>query len=191
MKNQILKVDLTRRTYEIEEIPDRILKKFIGGRGLGAYLLYRLVPAKADPMGEENHLIFTAGPGSGTNLFFSSKVNVTTKSPLTNVYLYSISSGSFAHQIRQAGFWAIDVKGIAESPVYLKINNDSVEFMDATSLWGTETGQTQQVMAGGLSPRKAATVAIGIASGADIVRVHDVRQMVQVCRMSDAIIRRR
>jgi len=35
----------------------------------------------------------------------------------------------------------------------------------------------------------AATVAIGIAKGADIVRVHDVRQMVRVCRMSDAIVR--
>jgi dihydropteroate synthase len=36
----------------------------------------------------------------------------------------------------------------------------------------------------------AATVAIGIANGADIIRVHDVKQMARVCRMSDAIIRR-
>ena len=163
MKNQMLKVDLTNRTCEIEEIPAKVLKNFVGGRGLGAYLLYKLVPAGADPLGVENHLIFTAGPVSGTNLFFSAKVNVATKSPLTNIYLFSISSGSFAHQMRKAGLWAIDIRGIAESPVYLKINNDTVEFMDATSLWGTDTGPTQQAISGGLPQRKAATVAIGPA----------------------------
>ncbi len=156
MKNQMLKVDLTNRTYEIEEIPAKVLKNFVGGRGLGAYLLYKLVPAGADPLGVENHLIFTAGPVSGTNLFFSAKVIVATKSPLTNIYLYSVSSGSFVQQMRKAGFWAIDIRGIAESPVYLKINNDTVEFMDATSLWGTDTGPTQQVISGGLPQRKAA-----------------------------------
>lgn len=163
MKNQLLKVDLTRRACEIEEIPDKVLRNFLGGRGLGSYLLYRSVPAKADPLGAENHIIFTAGPASGTNLFFSAKVNVTTKSPLTGIYLYSISSGSFAHQMRKAGFWAIDISGTAESPVYLRINNGEVEFRDAASLWGTETGEAQQVMNGGLSQREAATLTIGPA----------------------------
>ena len=35
----------------------------------------------------------------------------------------------------------------------------------------------------------AATVAMAIAGGADIVRVHDVREMVRVCRMTDAVVR--
>jgi aldehyde:ferredoxin oxidoreductase len=80
----ILKIDLSRKSYEVEEIPREIIRKYIGGRGLGAYLLYKFVPGKADPLGEENHLIFTAGPLSGTNLFYSSKANLNTKSPLTN-----------------------------------------------------------------------------------------------------------
>ena len=109
MKNQILKVDLTRRTYEIEKIPDKILRNYLGGRGLGSYLLHKSVPVKADPLGEENHLIFTAGPASGTNLYFSSRANVITKSPLTGIYLYSISSASFPHLMSKAGFWAIDI----------------------------------------------------------------------------------
>ena len=163
MERQILKIDLSSRSYEIEKIPDRIIKQYLGGRGLGAYLLYKLVPAKADPLGEENQLIFTAGPASGTNFYFSPKSNVTTKSPLTNIYLYSISSGSLAHQIRKAGFWAIAIKGIADLPIYIVVNNQEVEFKDATSLWGMDPLETQRAMLGGLLRKKAATAAIGPA----------------------------
>jgi aldehyde:ferredoxin oxidoreductase len=105
MKRLLLRIDLSNRTHEIEEIPNEIIKKYVGGRGLGAYLLYRFVPPKADPLGEENHLIFTAGPANGTGMYYSSKVNINTKSPLTGIYLYAISSGIVAHTMRQAGFW--------------------------------------------------------------------------------------
>ena len=54
---------------------------------MGAYLLYQSVPAKADPLGEDNHIIITAGPLSGTAFPYSSKANLNTKSPLTNIYL--------------------------------------------------------------------------------------------------------
>lgn len=107
----MLKIDLSDRSYKIEEIPKEIIRAYVGGRGLGSRLLYESVPARADPLGEENHLIFTAGPASGTNFHFSSKVNLTTKSPLTGLYLYSISSGILGHQMRKAGFWAVDTHG--------------------------------------------------------------------------------
>ena len=169
MYPQILKIDLSNKSYEVEEVPKEIIRKYIGGRGLGSYLLYKSVPAKADPLGEENHLIFTAGPASGTNLYYSPKVNVNTKSPLTGIYLYSISGGILAHQMRRAGFWGIDIKGISELPTYLVIENQNVRFKDATSLWGLETAEAQRVILGGLSPRNAATVAIGPA-GENLIR---------------------
>jgi aldehyde:ferredoxin oxidoreductase len=159
----MLKIDLSNRVYEIEEIPEDIINKFIGGRGLGAYLLYKFVPAKTDPLGEDNHLIFTAGPLSGTGFFYSSKANMTTKSPLTNIYLYSICSGILAQEIRKAGYWAIDIKGIAESPTYLVILDEKVEFKDASPLWGMETVSAQKLMLGGLPTSKTATVGIGPA----------------------------
>ena len=165
----LLKIDLSNRSYEIEEIPEDIINKFIGGRGLGAYLLYKMVPAKADPLGEDNHLIFTAGPLSGTGFFYSSKTNVTTKSPLTNIYLYSICSGILAQEMKKAGFWAIAIKGIAESPTYLRIHDDKVEFKDATPLWGMETAAAQKLMLEGLPITKVATVGIGPA-GEQLIR---------------------
>ena len=163
MGSQVLKIDLSNRSCEVEEIPSKVIRQYLGGRGLGSYLLYKSVPAKADPLGEENHLIFAAGPASGTNSFYSSKTILITKSPLTNFYLFTVSSGSFAHKMKKAGFWAIDIKGIADYPSYIEINNQRVEIKDATHLWGMETNEAQQVMLEKLSQDKAATIAIGPA----------------------------
>lgn len=116
-----------------------------------------------DPLGEENHLIFTSGPANGTNLPFSSKSVLNTKSPLTNVFLFSVSSGTFSHQMRKTGYWAIDIKGIADTPTYIEIDDQGLNFKDATSLWGIESSESQRMMRGGLAKSKAATIAIGPA----------------------------
>jgi aldehyde:ferredoxin oxidoreductase len=163
MANQMLRIDLSNRSYRVEDIPDKIIKQYIGGRGLGAYLLYKSVPPRVDPLGEKNHLIFTAGPSNGTNLSYSSKTVINTKSPLTGIYLYAMSSGTIGHQLRKAGLWAIDVTGIADSPTYLVVNNQQVEFKEATPLWGMEPGEAQREMLADLSAREAATMAIGPA----------------------------
>ncbi len=161
MKARLLSIDLSRKSYNVEDIPDKIIRQYLGGRGLGAYLLYKLVPAHADPLGAENHLIFSAGPASGTNFFYSSKAAVNTKSPHTGIYMYAICSTTLAHQMRNAGFWAIDIKGVADSPVYIVVKSGEVEFRDAGQLWGMQTTEAQQAMLGELSPLKASTVAIG------------------------------
>lgn len=169
MENKILKIDLSKRCYKIETLQDRILTNYLGGRGLGAYLLYKSVPSGADPLGEENHLIFSGGPANGTGMPYSAKSVVTTKSPLTNIYLDSVSSGTFSHQIRKAGFWALDIGGVANSPVYIAINSEGVSFHDATPLWGMEPAKAQSLVRGELSPKNAATVAIGPA-GEKLIR---------------------
>ena len=159
----LLRVNLTDRSYDVEEISPEIIRSYIGGRGLGAYLLYQSVPANADPLGAENHLIFTAGPASGSGLFYSSKANLNTKSPLTGIYLYSISSGILAQQMRKAGFWAIDISGVADNPVYLAIENHNVEFKDAETLCEMETAAAQAAMLKDASMKNAATIGIGPA----------------------------
>ena len=163
MKYQLLTIDLSNRSHEVEEIPDDIIRKYVGGRGLGAYLLYRFVPPKADPFGEENCLIFTAGPANGTNLFYSSKANVNTKSPLTGIYLFAVSSGILTQQMRRAGYWAIVIKGMAESPTYIDIVNRTVTFKDGKAIWGLETAKAQHAMLDGRDSKKFATVGIGPA----------------------------
>lgn len=168
MENRIIKIDLSNLSYEIDTIPEKTVRKYIGKRGLGAYLLYQLVKAKVDPLGEDNYLIFTAGPNSGTNFPYSSKSIAHTKSPQTGVYLYSSCSSTLAHQIKKAGFWSIAVRGIADSPTYLQINNGNVEFKDAAHLWGMEVNMSQQAILRE-SGKKAAVVTIGPA-GEKLVR---------------------
>ena len=163
MAYDMLKVDLSNRSSDIEEIPGDVIRKYIGGRGLGAYLLYKSVPAGADPLGEENHIIFTAGPVNGTSLYYSPKSNMNTKSPLTGIYLHSVSSGTLAGRMRKAGLWAIDIKGASETPVYLAVHNKDIEFRDGTSLWGMETAEAQKAMLGAMSTKEAATAGIGPA----------------------------
>jgi aldehyde:ferredoxin oxidoreductase len=161
MKRMILVIDLSSRGYEFEEISEHTYRKYIGGRGLGAYLSYRHIPPGIDPFDEKNCVIFTAGPANGTPMFYSSKVNMNTKSPLTGVYLYSISSGVLSHQMRKAGVWGIVIKGISDSPVYIRIQNERVDFRDATPYWGTETALGQKLMLEGSDPRRVATLGIG------------------------------
>ncbi len=163
MRGNILQIDLTRRESKVEPLPAGVLGEYLGGRGLGAYLLCREVRPGTPPLSAKNHLIFSAGPGNGTGLLFGSKTVVTTKSPLTGIYLFSISSGSFGHQLRRAGYYALDISGVSDRPVYLRIENDSIRFEDAASCWGMEPVAAQQIMLGGRSSRKAATLAIGPA----------------------------
>ncbi|MDF1554782.1 MAG: aldehyde ferredoxin oxidoreductase C-terminal domain-containing protein [Deferrisomatales bacterium] len=166
---QLLSIDLTTQSSEVIDIPGKIIRQYIGGRGLGARLLYDRVPGGADPLGPDNQLIFTAGPLSGTGFYYSSKANLTTKSPLTGIYLYSICSGILAQEIRKSGFWAIAIGGIAQSPTYLVIRDGQVEFKDAAPLWGMETAAAQVKMLGNISPKKAAVLGIGPA-GEQLVR---------------------
>lgn len=163
MDHLLLNIDLSNRSYQVEEIPKSIIRRFIGGRGLGSYLLYKLVLQGADPLSEDNCLILTAGPANGTGFPYSPKTSLNTKSPLTGIYLYSISSGILSQQMRKADLWGIAIKGISDSPVYLSIKNTEVDFKDASSLWGLEPAKAQKFMLEEIQTKKASTLAIGPA----------------------------
>ncbi|MDF1590962.1 MAG: aldehyde ferredoxin oxidoreductase family protein [Desulfobacterales bacterium] len=157
----ILTIDLTRRKFQIHPIPENVLTDYLGGRGLGAYLLYQHTAAGVDPLSPENPLIFTVGISQGLPTPFSPKVVLTTKSPLTHLYLYSVSSGKLGHTIRKAGYMAIMIKGQSQDPVYLNIVDDQVEFISAMHLWGEKTLASQNIMLKESGNRTAATAAIG------------------------------
>ena len=159
--SNLLRIDLTARKFQIHAIPENILTTYLGGRGLGAYLLYQHTAAGMDPLSPDNPLIFTTGISQGLPTPFSPKVVLTTKSPLTNLYLYSVSSGKLGHSIRKAGFMAIIIKGQSEDPVYLNIVDDQVEFKSATHLWGEKTLASQNIMLAETGTRTAGTAAIG------------------------------
>ena len=83
----ILWVDLTNKTSRIEEIPPQIYEDFIGGKGLGAYLLYKSLEPKINPLGPENILFFMTGPLQGLPAPNVGRWAIVTKSPLTGGFL--------------------------------------------------------------------------------------------------------
>jgi len=99
-KNIILRVDLTRKNFEREEIDRSKIIKFLGGRGLGAKILFDELEPSTDPLSPANKLIFHAGPMIGTGAPFCPKFCVETKSPLTGTILMSLAGGFFGARLR-------------------------------------------------------------------------------------------
>ena len=109
---------------------------FIGGRGLGARLLWELVGPEVDPLSPENVLIFTNGPLTGTGYQTSNRFSVTTKSPLTGTVLDANSGGFWGMQFKKTGYDVMIVRGKSEKPVWIEIKNGAIAFHDASELWG-------------------------------------------------------
>ncbi|MDI3534167.1 MAG: aldehyde:ferredoxin oxidoreductase [Thermosediminibacterales bacterium] len=167
--NRLLKINLTNKTYHVEEIADEILKKYLGGKGLGSYLLLKEIPKGVCPMSEDNKLIFTTGPIADTKMMGSSRYGVFTKSPLTGIYSESYSGGNVAPALKKTGYDAIVIEGISKEKVYLEISDERVEFHDASHLWGKDTYETEDSVLAEVAKKGAQAVVIGPA-GENLVR---------------------
>jgi len=135
----ILHVDLGRKKSRMELLNEDFCRQYIGGNGFAISLLYNCSKPKVDPLSPENPLIFAVGPFAGTIVPTGGKYIVQAKSPLTNFMGEAVSSGFWAHALKQAGYDAVLIEGKAEKPVYLFIDDDVIQFVDAGHLWGTDT----------------------------------------------------
>jgi aldehyde:ferredoxin oxidoreductase len=140
---KVLIVDLANRNHRVEPLDPDLARDFLGGRGLGARLLWGLAPAGCDPLGESNPLILMTGPVTGTPVPNASKFVAVTRSPLTGAFLDSYASGALAVELKFAGYDALVITGRASSPCYLWIEDDQVSFRDAGHLWGSDTFDTE------------------------------------------------
>lgn len=135
-KGKLLHIDLTEEKSKVVEIPEEILTKYIGGRGLGAKLYWDLIPAKIDPLGPENVMIILSGPVGGTIVPGAGKHVIVTKSPASKGWLDTYSSGRMTPEMKFAGFDGLVITGKAKHPVYVLIKDEKVEIRDAGHLWG-------------------------------------------------------
>ena len=142
----ILRVDLAKGTYEKTPTPDALIRDFVGGRGFGAYFLYKEVPAKADPLGPENKVIISCGPLSGLMIPGAGKMDWTTKSPLTGGYASSSLGGMMTAEMKYAGIDSIILSGISPKPVYLFIDDEKIEIRDAANYWGKGAIEVEREM---------------------------------------------
>ncbi len=135
----ILRVNLSTGKISKEPTPADLARDYIGGRGFGAYLLYKEVPKGADPLGPENKIIISSGPLSGLMIPGAGKCDWTTKSPLTGGYSSSSLGGLFTAEMKYAGIDSLIIEGVSSKPVYLFIDDNKVELRDASHMWGRGT----------------------------------------------------
>ena len=122
-------MDLTKQSFEIAEngIPSSVYETFLGGKGLGTYLLYQYNPPGVDPLSPENRIIFATGPVSGSRIWGSCRYGVFTKSPQTMLYSESYSGGKAPEAIDSAGYDAIIISGKSTAPTVLSIHPKGLE----------------------------------------------------------------
>ena len=140
---RLLHVDLSDGRASWADLPERRLRAFLGGIGLGTSLLYEHAPPGVEPLSPANPLIFTSAPLVGTNLTTTAKFAVVTKSPLTGFIGDSLSSSHFALELKRTGLDAVVITGRAPSPVYLSIADGHVEARDAEHLKGKSPAETE------------------------------------------------
>jgi len=158
---KLLEVDLTNEKIKEIFLDEKLARDYIGGSGLGARLLYDLTDETTDPLGEENVLIFMTGPFTGTRIPTSGRHAVVTKSPLTGIWTEADVGGTWGYEFKQTGYDGLIIKGKADKPVYLWINDGEVEIRDAGHLWGKDTYEIDPLLKAE-TDKKAVTTSIGI-----------------------------
>ncbi len=162
---RILRVDLTRGHITEEELPDeRILRKFIGGVGLGAKILSQEISVETKPLSPENRLIFMTGVITGTRYPCSSDTTVVTlNANLGFTVTSSHTHGFWGAYLKKAGYDGIIIQGASEKWVYLWIHDGEVEILDAADMVGKDTHETEDLVKDRVGRTKVSVAAIGPA----------------------------
>ena len=139
-----LVVDVTDGTSATLPLPEEILRAYIGGAGLGTWLLHHIGPPGADPLGAEAPLAFVFSPLVGTPLTTSAKFAVVAKSPLTGMLTDALASSQFAIAGKLTGHDAIVVAGRSERLSVLLVDGDGTRLIDAAGLAGLSAAEADQ-----------------------------------------------
>jgi aldehyde:ferredoxin oxidoreductase len=168
---RILHVDLTTGKTYTEPLNEEYAKKYIGGIGLGMRLWLDNSKAGVDPFSPENPLVLATGPTSGTVWPTGGNGHAfVAKSPQSYGIGESKSHGSFGTELKRAGYDAVIFHGKAEKPVYIWIDDDSVQILDASHLWGKSPAETEDMIKEELGDYYIRVAAIGPA-GEKLVRI--------------------
>jgi aldehyde:ferredoxin oxidoreductase len=127
-------------------IEPSVRRKFFGGLGLNAWLLYRLTEPETDPLGPGNIVLISPGLLTGTRAPTSSRIEVTTKSPLTGLIGTGNSGGHWGPRLKMAGIDSVLIKGTSADPVHAVIEDGETSFHDAGDLWGLDTYETTETL---------------------------------------------
>ena len=161
--NKFLRVNLTQRKTTVEAIPDEVTARYLGGKGLGAYLLLKYAPPGVHPLAPENPLIIVTGPATDSGLAPASRYMVFAKSPQTGFFGEAASGGHTPPQIRATGYDAIILEGAAPAPIFLEISDKDVKYHDAGPYWGMDSYESEAALEATVGVKGAKAFVIGPA----------------------------
>jgi aldehyde:ferredoxin oxidoreductase len=173
LNRKIAYIDLTTGDIQTKPIPLDVRKKFLGGRGLDAYLLYNHTKKGCDPLGPENTLMISGGILAATCASATARTHVMAKSPLTGLLGSANMGGFFAPELAWAGFHHLVIKGKAKHPVYIYIHNGEIQIRDAHDIWGRTVPDTQWAIREDLGDQEVKSLVCGPA-GENLVRFANV-----------------
>ena len=159
---KMLTIDLSNLSSQTDVIDEAILRKYLGGSSLATILLAGMDWEK-DPFDPAVDMVIATGPITGTSAPCSGRYVVATKSPLTGTWGEAHASGFWGPELKYAGFDVILIKGKAENPTYLWLNDGKVEFKKATHLMGKDTFETEEILRDELNDKKIRVLCIGPA----------------------------
>ncbi len=169
LDRKIAYIDLTTGDIQTESIPLEVRKKFLGGRGLDAYLLYNHTKKGCDPLGPDNTLMISGGILTATCASATARTHIMAKSPLTGLLGSANMGGFFAPELAWAGFHHLVIKGKAKHPVYLYVHNGNIEIRDARGIWGRSATESQWAIREDLGDQEVKSCVCGPA-GENLVR---------------------
>lgn len=164
-----LLIDLTKRRHESFDIPEHVLRKYSGGKGLGTYYLMEFSNQGYDPLSPNAPFIIATGPAGGSRIWGNSRYGLYGKSPLTGFYGESYSGGKTPDVISRTGFDLIVIKGKADALSYILINENGVQLINCEELKGKGTYFTEDFLENRHKDLKAKAIVIGPA-GENLVR---------------------
>jgi aldehyde:ferredoxin oxidoreductase len=177
---KLLRVDLSNRRVEVEDLDENLIRKYVGGLGIEGKILYEETGPETAPLSPENILMAVTGPFTGTGVPTSGRHHLVARSPLTGLFGESNVGGSWAVHFKRAGFDGIVIKGRSETPVYLWICDGKVDFRDATPIWGKDSYESADWLK--RETAKEATAAVIGPSGERMAKIASIPHIGHIVR---------
>ena len=166
---KVMMVDLTTETVTEYPWSDEQRDLYLGGKIMAARILCDHLTGKEKPFSEENWVVISTGPLTGTGAPSSARFNISALSPQTGILASSNCGGSFGFHLKKAGYDALILKGKCQERKWLEINDDQFVFHNAGDLWGTKTGKCQEMLAELTGKKRFGKLCIGPA-GENLVK---------------------
>ncbi|MBX2997471.1 MAG: aldehyde ferredoxin oxidoreductase family protein [Caldilineaceae bacterium] len=174
---KILHVDLSDGRWWVEELDEKIYRRYLGGGALATYFMLRDMKPGIDPLGPENLLIFMTSVINGLPLSGANRYTAAGKSPLSGGFGEAEAGGYWGPEFKRTGFDGAIIHGRAEKPVYLYVHDSQCEIRDASHYWGKLADEVQEGLEEELGDSRITVLQTGIAGENGVLYAAIVNQL--------------